>query len=252
MPLKLAIALLKDSKGVIDLDIPVQGSLDDPEFSIMPIVWKVLLNVLVKAVTSPFKLLGALFGGDDEDLEFVNFPAGVDTLVVSEQAKLDSLAKALNERPGLKLDVRGVAAPSIDRAALAYQAVAAQVLIDADSIDFSRLTGAEREQIFKLFSNTFSELPNLLVLEKDESGKKIPRDEWEAAVAEAAFQRLVADYQLSEDELRELAQRRAAVIKDRLVLRNGIEEVRVYFLDVNTDASAGEEGVQVQLALDVR
>lgn len=139
LPLKLAIGLLKDSKGVIDLDIPVKGSLDDPEFSVWPIVWKALLNLLVKAVTSPFKLLGALFGGGDEDLEHIGFSPGADSLAASQQAKLDSLARALTERPGLKLDVRGVAAPAVDREALATQAIAAQTGLAGGAIDSMQL-----------------------------------------------------------------------------------------------------------------
>lgn len=92
----------------------------------------------------------------------------------------------------------------------------------------------------------------MLVPEKDESGKKIPREKREAAIADSAFRQLVAEYPVSEDELRILAQRRAAAIKDRLVLANGIEEVRVYLLDAAIDASAEGEEVRIQLALDAR
>ncbi|MGH7495800.1 MAG: DUF748 domain-containing protein [bacterium] len=173
LPLKLAIGLLKDSKGVIDLDIPVKGSLDDPKFSVWPIVWKALLNLLVKAVTSPFKLLGSLFGGgDDEDLEHVSFSPGADSLATGQRTKLDSLAKALTERPGLKLDVRGVAAPALDREALAVQMIAAQTGLAGNGLDSTQVTKAERERLLRLYTSTFDDDPNLLAPEKDESGKK--------------------------------------------------------------------------------
>jgi hypothetical protein len=106
--------------------------------------------------------------------------------------------------------------------------------------------------LFKLYTTTFSEDPHLLVPEKDESGKKIPREEREAAIAEAAFRQLVADYPVPEDQFRLLAQRRAAAIKDRLVIANGIEEIRIYLLDAATDASAEGGEVRIQLALDAR
>ena len=75
LPIKLAVALLKDRNGVIDLNLPVGGSLDDPSFRLAPIIWKVFVNLLEKAVTAPFALLGALFGGGP-DLQFIDFKPG--------------------------------------------------------------------------------------------------------------------------------------------------------------------------------
>ena len=75
LPVKLAVALLKDRDGVIDLNLPVTGSLDDPKFKLGPIIWKVFVNILEKAVTAPFALLGSLFGGGP-DLQFVDFQPG--------------------------------------------------------------------------------------------------------------------------------------------------------------------------------
>lgn len=252
LPLRLAIALLKDSKGVIDLDIPVKGSLDDPEFSLMPIVLKALLNLLVKAVTSPFKLLGGLLGGSGEDLDFVSFSPGADSLNAAQQAKLDSLAKALNERPNLKLDLRGAAAPSADREALAARAIAAQINPGGDNFDLTQLTKTGRERLFKLYSATFQDDPLLLLPEKDESGKKIPREQREAAIADSVYRQLLANYPASESELRALAQGRAAAIKDRLIVNGGIEELRIFLQDVDIQAGAESGEVRVKLSLDAR
>jgi uncharacterized protein involved in outer membrane biogenesis len=117
LPVKLAIALLKDRDGVIELDLPVSGNLDDPEFQVWPIVWKVLLNLLTKAVTAPFALLGSLFGGGDE-ISYVEFAPGSATLSPAARARLQTLAKALDARPALNLDVPLVVKPDVDRAAL--------------------------------------------------------------------------------------------------------------------------------------
>jgi hypothetical protein len=107
LPLDLAIALLEDSDGRIDLGLPITGSLDDPQFSFGGIVWKVITNVLTKVVTAPFRALGALFGGGDEKLESIAFEAGARRLTPPEREKLVKLAAALNKRPALALSVNG-------------------------------------------------------------------------------------------------------------------------------------------------
>lgn len=119
LPLKLGVALLKDSNGRIELDVPVGGRLDDPEFSLGPIVLKVILNTLVKAAASPFKLLGALAGGGGDELSFVEFVPGTTNLVDGELDKLDKLAAALAKRPALNLEIEAAVDPARDGLALA-------------------------------------------------------------------------------------------------------------------------------------
>lgn len=104
LPVKLGLALLKDHRGEIHLDVPVLGRIDDPKFNIWGIVFQVLKNLLVKAVTSPFSLLSSLFGGGS-DLSVVGFSPGTSLLQPSEERKLESLAKGLNERPALKMSL---------------------------------------------------------------------------------------------------------------------------------------------------
>jgi len=104
LPVKLGVALLKDSNGRIALDVPVSGSLDDPSFRIGDVVWKVIMNTLVKAATSPFSLLGALVGGGEE-MQYVAFDAGAVALAYNQTNKLIKLTKALSERPALNLEI---------------------------------------------------------------------------------------------------------------------------------------------------
>ncbi|MBF4987290.1 DUF748 domain-containing protein [Methylophilus sp. 14] len=104
LPLDLAIAILEDSDGVIDLDLPVSGSLDDPKFSIGGIVWKAFTNVLTKIVTAPFSALGKLFGGS-EKLEAIVFDPGNATISPPELEKLHSVSTALAKRQQLKLGI---------------------------------------------------------------------------------------------------------------------------------------------------
>ncbi len=120
LPVKLGIALLKDSHGRIELDLPVSGRLDDPEFKLAPLILKVVMNLLAKTVASPFKLLGALVGGGEE-MSFVSFQPGGTNLVDGEIAKLDKLSKALAQRPALNLEITGRIDPDLDQEALGRQ-----------------------------------------------------------------------------------------------------------------------------------
>lgn len=106
LPVRLAVALLKDRKGEIHLDLPVTGRTDDPQFSIWKVVWQVVKNVFTKAATSPLSLLSSMFGGGS-DLSSVAFAPGASTLPQAEADKLQKLAKALGERPGIRLEVSG-------------------------------------------------------------------------------------------------------------------------------------------------
>jgi hypothetical protein len=115
LPLDLAIAILQDSDGRIDLGLPVSGSLDDPQFSYGQIIWKAIGNIITKIVTAPFRALGALFGGGGEKLEKVAFEAGEDTLTPPEREKLKQISQILNKRPGLALSIHGASAAAVDR-----------------------------------------------------------------------------------------------------------------------------------------
>lgn len=115
LPLDLAIALLEDSHGVIDLGLPVKGDLDSPEFSFGELVWKAFVNLLTKIVTSPFRALGALLpGGGEESLDSVAFEPGRSDVPPPEKEKLDKLGAVLQKRPQLKLIVQGRYNPETD------------------------------------------------------------------------------------------------------------------------------------------
>ena len=118
MPVKAAIALLKDRNGRIDIDLPVRGDLNDPEFHYGRLLLKVFVNLITKAVTSPFSAIARLVGGGEEWSE-VHFAAGSALLDPEEEKKLDALTNALEDRPALRLDIASRADPQKDRVALA-------------------------------------------------------------------------------------------------------------------------------------
>ncbi|HEU6449707.1 MAG TPA: DUF748 domain-containing protein [Verrucomicrobiae bacterium] len=127
LPVRLAIAMLKDRDGKIILDVPVQGSMDDPKFRIAKVVQRTLLNILEKVATSPFSLIGSMFGGGGEELGWQDFSPGGTALTADDMKKLDVLAKALYERPALQLEIAGSIDPSADREGLQRAALDKQI-----------------------------------------------------------------------------------------------------------------------------
>jgi len=127
LPVRLAIAILKDREGKIVLDVPIDGSLDDPKFRIGKVVQRAIVNILEKVATSPFSLLGAVFGGGGEELGFQDFAPGSAVLTAVDKQKLDSLAKGLYERPALNLEIAGSVDPDGDREGLQRAAVENQI-----------------------------------------------------------------------------------------------------------------------------
>lgn len=118
LPVKLGLALLRDRKGVIAFDLPVAGSLDDPDVKYGRLVWKAILGLLGKIAASPFTLLGNLLGGDGRDLGSLAYAPGASALDAAASGRLQALAKALRERPELRLEAEGAADADRDGAAL--------------------------------------------------------------------------------------------------------------------------------------
>ncbi|MCK5889353.1 MAG: DUF748 domain-containing protein [Methylococcales bacterium] len=127
LPLGLAIALLEDSDGKIKLDVPITGSLDDPQFSVGRLIMDTLVNVLTKIISSPFNAIASLVGSDD-DISKITFSAGESLLEDAQKTKLDGLAKALKNRPALKLEIKGAAFSAKDWPPLQAEALNKQLL----------------------------------------------------------------------------------------------------------------------------
>src|SRR5207248_1899921 len=118
LPVRLAVALLKDRNGRILLDVPIDGNLDDPEFHFGRVIGRVLANVITKLVTSPFAALGSVFGGKGEDVSFIDFEAGRSDSTPNADQKIGHLLSGLEERPGLQLEISGGFDPAADAEAI--------------------------------------------------------------------------------------------------------------------------------------
>ena len=151
LPVKLAVALLADRQGVIDLDLPISGSLNDPQFRIGPVIFKIIVNLIGKALTSPFSLLASAFGGGDE-MSHVPFAPGSATLTPEAQQNLDKVAKALADRPALKITVTGTASLQDEREGLRRESLQQRVLAEkrrANPGDTAPVSAAEYPALLK-------------------------------------------------------------------------------------------------------
>jgi len=230
LPVGLAISLLKDRNGEIRFDIPVTGEIDNPEFSVLRIVLKVLGNLLVKAATSPFALLGSLMGGGEE-LGYVEFDYGASDVTEQNRKKLETLVNALYQRPSLKLEITGLTDRSKDAEALAASRMKG-LLVAEKMKDLSRrddkqvrpgtmeLTGEEYPVYLKKAykSGKFPKPRNMFGIARD-----IPDAEMEKLLLESI--------QVSDGDLRELANQRARTVKELIVNSRKVEPERVYLLD---------------------
>jgi len=245
LPLKLAVALLKDRNGVIDLELPLTGSLDDPQFRVGPLIWKAFVGLLGKIVTSPFTLLAKL-GGRSDEINQVDFDAGSPALDAAAQERMTALSKALVERPALELEVPTAYAPDADGHALALAALERRLGPAASVAEAAARYDLLRKQ-FEKDLGAKTELPAsaAAVLElRKKKGAELPYD----AANQDLTQALLEKNPASEAELGELARARAQVIRDALLSGGTIEAQRVFVLGIKPVASVNGKA-RVELTL---
>jgi hypothetical protein len=253
LPLRLAVALLKDRDGVIRIGLPVTGSLNDPQFSLGPLIGKALLHLLTKAVTAPFALLGHAFGGG-ADLNRIDFAPGSATLLPAAQTRVAALAKALAQRPQLQLQVPAAFAPDVDRPALAQRQLRQELIALARSGAGSRkqptpsptagrevleLPGEHYRLLRTAYQKAFGAKAQLPA-----TAQKVPP--YEPAILEMQSA-LLKRIQVSDADLQALGQKRAQAIKAALVTA-GVAPGRVAITAPTPEtATAGKVAVKLGL-----
>jgi hypothetical protein len=231
LPVKLAVALLKDRKGEIKLDLPVTGSLDDPKFSVWRVIVQIIVNLVAKAATSPFALLGAVFGGGGEELSYVEFDYGSTVVTEPNMKKLDTVSKALQDRPSLKVDIEGHVDMERDRDGLKQllfnRKIKAQKLNEmvkkgkpAVPVDTVKIDPPEYEKYLKMAykEEKFPKPKNFIGMAKD-----IPVPEMEKL--------MLTHTEVKEGDLRALASHRAMAVQDVLLKSGKLEPERVFILE---------------------
>ncbi|WP_346832771.1 DUF748 domain-containing protein [Pseudomonas abietaniphila] len=253
LPLKLAIALLKDVDGKISIELPVTGDLNNPQFSVMPIVWQTLRNLVVKAAAAPFKFIGGLIsGGGSEDLGTVSFAAGSDELNSDAQASLDKLAAALKARPALRLEIEGTSAEASDGPLIAqqrlereYQSTYYKILqrrgdkVPAQAADLKVPDDEKPPMLEGIYRTRLKGQPPA---EWVDLGKEERQNKMREAVLKS--------WSSSALLLRQLGQARAGSIKDYLVDKGQLADERVYFVDASLGQPEKDGRVVSPLHLD--
>jgi len=253
LPIRLAVALLKDTEGKISIELPVTGDLNNPQFSVMPIVWQTLRNLVLRAAQAPFKFIGGLIaGGGSQDLGNVSFAPGSSELSGDAQSALDKLASALKERPELRLEIEGTSAQSSDGPLIAQQ----------------RLEREYQATWYKILQRRGDKVPaNASMLVVDDSDKPAmlegiyrtrlkqqPPAEWEQLGREERTTKLrdavIKSWAESAPLLRTLGQERASSIKDYLVDKGKLEDDRVYFIDTTLGQAEKDGRVITPMHLD--
>ena len=228
-PVTLAATLLTDRNGQINLDLPVSGSLDDPKFKVWSVIWQIIVNLITKAVTSPFALLSSLTGGGEE-LSFIEFDYGSAVISAEETKKISMIGKALNDRPNIKLDIEGYVDAEQDKYALKKaeldRRIKAQKMKETMSKDDQQiavenvvLTEQEYDKYLKQVyrSADFSKPRNILGMQKT-----LPPAEMEKL--------MLASIEVTDSDLRQLAARRAQNVKE-LMLQSDIAADRIFIVE---------------------
>ncbi|MFM0262578.1 DUF748 domain-containing protein [Paraburkholderia sediminicola] len=233
LPVRLAISLLKNSRGEIDVNLPVSGSLSNPEFSIGGLIWHAVLNLLQKAVTAPFSLIANAFGGNGEELGYVEFEPGSAKLSDAADKKLDTIVKALADKSSIRIDLIGRVDPAIDGPGLRAQYVERQVkqqkikdvVGNGESVDLSTVTVDPNEYdkyLTKAYKSAdFKKPRNFVGLTKS-----LPDDEMKSALA--------ANAPINDASLRDLAQQRAQAVQQ--YFDGKIDSSRVFIVAPKLDA----------------
>lgn len=238
IPINLALALLKNRHGEIDVHLPISGSINDPQFSIGGLIVKVILNLLTKAATAPFALLGSLLG-DGEELSTIEYTSGLAQITPEAEKRLQVLSKALIDRPALKLEITGTADPEHDPEALKRAILARKVKAQKLSENVKKGEAGGSLEDVELKPEEYAKYLTLAYKEekfpkpKNVVGltKSLPVPEME--------QLMLANINAGDSEMRALAERRAVAARDWLVEQGGVPADRVFVLETKIEAEAG-------------
>jgi len=271
LPLDLAIALLTDADGKIDVAVPVRGDVNNPKFSYGHLIWQAIVTVIKNIVTAPFRALGALLGGGAQQLDAVAFDAGSDRLLPTELDKLKKVAEALQKRPQLKVIVDGRYNTSVDGAALRSDKVRRELAAAQDvklepgempgppAFDNAKtqraleklLTARSGERAVADFQAEFEKRTGREAKRVNPALAFFGKGSSDREFYEAMYKRLVELHPLAPDELEALGQRRADAVAQALVKDAHIEPARVGLGKTEATGEAQHDTIETKLRLDV-
>jgi hypothetical protein len=263
LPIKLALALLRDKNGNIDLDLAVHGDLNDPKVNTASLIWQALKKVIVKITTAPFRFLGHMLGiGGGDDMEYVEFEGGESRLTPPQHERLDNLGKALVERPQLKLQISGAYDKNIDTAALRQHAFESQVMsrllasANGDSaVAKASVTDPSSGRMQAVLEAMMTEsFGTQSVIDLKAERTTVPASGGEARLDLATYfqamrDKLTAAEKVSDSDLEKLSTTRAKSIQGYMVEMAKIPAERIEIIEPEVNDDKGE-WVRCKLALD--
>ena len=252
LPVKLAVALLKDRDGNIRLDLPVSGTIDDPQFKIGPIIWKMFVNLLIKIVTSPFTLLSSLFGGGP-DVQFADFAPGRAVLEPEVAERLANVRKALIERPAIEMEIPTAYSRELDAPALLA------TRWDARLADFAKgpVDTTDRGEYLDLLDGLYrtqtgqkpDELLEPLEAPDPKTGEKPSREALREASIAALEGKLRSTIEVTDKDLEDLARARAKAVQEALLGSGEVDPLRVF---LRAPAGIAPTANSVRLKLELK
>ena len=238
LPLDLALALLKDSNGQIDLDLPVAGDLNNPKFSYGAVVVKAITNLITGIITAPFRFLGSLLGIDGEKLKSIDFEPSYAAMIPSEMEKMEQYSKMLGKRPGIKLKIIGSYDETIDTKAIQANRLQQRITetmktLDANTTQETRYQKTLDTLYLQSFTPTdynatiskYTTLPSTDTNATKSTKKPQPIIDFAALNDDLRLQ-LQRTIVVSKEELDVLANERATTVKKELI-KVGIKEERL-------------------------
>lgn len=261
LPVRMATSLLKNKDGLIDLEVPINGTLDDPKFRVGPLVWKIVRNILVKAVTAPFRFLGGLFKGA-EKARHVTFEPGSGQLNEADRGNLGALARALLERPNLRLEVPMAVLPELDRPALIdarWQQQLAEIIAseNGNKTDPPTQTFAmaepkqQRQWLVDLYRSEVGEKPELPeppppAEDLDKDARRLLEYRFDIDYLTTVLR---ARIKVDEEQLAALAQLRADAVQAALLATEGLDPARIFSATDRTPQQV-DGRLQIELKLN--
>lgn len=249
LPVKLGVAVLKDRNGLIKLDVPIQGDLDDPEFRLSRVIGHTLMITLTKMLSSPFSLLGGIAGGSAEELSTFDFLPGSARIQPSATNGLQKLSNALYERPGLEVEIQGSISPESDGLAIQKQKLTLQLKqVRWEELRESTRAKTKPEDILLAPDLRLAALRKYYVqIFPDEARSSKAPPGLEDTFYERMTNKLLDQFEVTEDDFQHLATQRAEVIKVHLIEEGGVDPGRLFL--TSGEAATPREGSKALLNL---
>ena len=254
LPLGFVIALLEDSDGIIDIDMPVEGNLDEPDFKYGALVWKTIGNLIAKAVSSPFKFLGSMMGIDGDSLEYAEFEAGSIEILPTEKEKLDNIAKMMLKRPKIDLSISPTYDDIVDKEALQLNKLIALVM---QKSGIKNKKDHKNAMTIDMLEDIYDELEgdtDLLNAKKESLEKEYEEkeDQFERAYLLTLIDMTRDLQKVSEDDLIALANKREEVLLNYLVREKNVNPERIVHKELQKVDNSENQLIQMKLQVEVK